>query len=259
MRTLFTVAFLATAIGFATTANAQSKSKDPAPAAPSSSGGSDKLDLKQLEDQYWSAKDTDFTVVQNRTYAKEKKVFVSMAYGPLINDPFSNGRMSAIGAGYYWSERMGAELNYESGSLSDNRSTTEITGLGGFPNMNRFNNYVSANFLIVPFYAKMSFWDRKILYFDMQFGLGVGRMNYTNVIDSSDGGNLTGSAMGYNFDITQQFFFHEHFAIRLDIKNKWSSQKFYQNNSPGVNAKPTSLGNKGFQDTSILVGATIFF
>ena len=259
MRTLLPVAILATAITFAhSVSNAQSKSDKPAE-APASGSGSDKLDLKQLEDQYWSAKDTDFNVVQNRTYAKTKKVFVSLAYGPLINDPFSNGRMTSFSGGYYWSERMGAEINYESGSLSDNRSTTEITGLGGFPNMNKFNKYTSANFLIVPFYAKMSFWDRKILYFDMQFGVGLGQMSYTNVIDPSDGGNLSGSAMGYNFDITQQFFFHEHFAVRLDIKNKWSTQKFYQNNTAGVNAKPTSLGSKAFQDTSILLGVTVFF
>lgn len=257
MRTLFTVAFLATAIGFATAANAQSKSKDPAPATPSS-GGSDKLDLKQLEDQYWSAKDTDFTVVQNRTYAKEKKVFVSMAYGPLINDPFANGRMSAFSAGYYWSERMGAELSLESGALGNNASTDEINRMNGSPDTNWFNRYTSANFLIVPFYAKMSFWDRKILYFDMQFGFGIGQMQYTNKIHADEGGDLQNSAMGYNFDITQQFFFHEHFAIRLDIKNKWTKQKVYKarDNADGV---PSLLGNKSFQDTSILVGATIFF
>lgn len=257
MRTLFTVAILATAMSFAISANAQDKSKDPA--ASSSSGGSDKLDLKQLEDQYWSAKDTDFNVVQNRTYAKDKKVFVSVAYGPLINDPFANGRMTAFSGGYYWSERMGAELAYESGSLSDNRSTSEILGMGGFPNMNRFKTYTSANFIVVPFYAKMSFWDRKILYFDMQFSVGVGQMKYTNVINAEQGGNREGTAMGYNFDITQQFFFHEHFAIRLDIKNKWSSQKFYQNYSGSGVPNPISLGNKSFQDTSILLGATIFF
>ena len=32
--------------------------------------GSDKLDIKKLEQKYWAAKDDDFSVVQNRRYVK---------------------------------------------------------------------------------------------------------------------------------------------------------------------------------------------
>ena len=56
--------------------------------------GGDKLDLKKLEDKYWAAKDTDFSVVQNRTYTKEGRAFLSLSYGPLMNDPYSYGRLS---------------------------------------------------------------------------------------------------------------------------------------------------------------------
>ena len=248
------VAIVATSLNFYTNeALAQSQ--------PSQDRGSDKLDLKRLEDKYWSAKDTDLSVVQNRTYKKDGRFFTSLSYGPLVNDAWSYGRMTNLAVGYYFNERWGLEVAHEVGSLKDNDSVIAIKdpSLGGTPDFNTFNDYTSLNAIIVPFYAKMSFMDSKILYFDMQFALGVGQMNYTSKIDSSDGGDIKDKAIGYNFDVTQQLFFHENFAFRLDIKNKFTKQKKYKGNSPGVNATATPMGDINQQDTSILLGLTVFF
>lgn len=248
------VAAIATAMSFVSiTAQAQQ--------APSSDRGSDKLDLKRLEDKYWSAKDTDLNVVQNRTYKKDGRFFTSLSYGPLVNDAWSYGRMTNVAAGYYFSERWGLEAAYESGSLKDNDSVIAIKdpSLGGTPDYNTFNNYTSLNAIFVPFYAKMSFMDRKILYFDMQVAVGVGQMSYTSKVDASDGGDIDNSTVGYNLDITQQLFFHENFAMRLDIKNKFTKQKKFKGNSPGVNATATPMSDANAQDTSILLGLTVFF
>ncbi len=243
---------------FAISAHAQSASKD--------ERDSDKLDLKNLEAKYWSAKDTDFTVVQNRTYNKANKVFASLGYGPLVNDAYSYGRMTNFAAGYYWSERMGAELAYETGAIRDSDSTDVFINENGFaPDFNRFISYTSLNFIIVPFYAKMSFWDRKIMYFDMQFGFGVGTMKYQIVkvdnaappADRGDDSSEDASTIGYNFDITQQLFFHENFAVRFDIKNKWSSQdskRYFLNGN-----QERDLGKKNQQDTTVLLGVTVFY
>lgn len=250
-------------------ANAQTKSSSSSVATESAptdtskkdtgSDDSDKLDLKQLENKYWSAKDTDFTVVQNRTYTKDKRWFVSLAYGPMVNDAYSYGRMTNIDFGRYFSERMGWQLSYETGSIKNNDSTDVFLNRNSFPpNFNRFKTYTSLNYLIVPFYAKMSFWDSKILYFDIQFAAGIGQMTYENVIDPNQGGNQSNSTLGYNIDFTQQFFFHEHWAVRFDIKNKWSKQKLrnYQTNMNNPNG---DLGTQTQQDTTVLLGATFFF
>lgn len=224
--------------------------------------GSDKLDLKKLEDKYWSAKDTDFNVVQNRTYSKAKKMFVSLSYGPLVNDAYSYGRMTNVAAGYYFSERWGLEAAYETGDVRFSDSTDIFINRNGFaPDFNQFKKYTSLNFIIVPFYAKMSFFDRKIMYFDMQFAAGVGQMTYevqkvTGAIGSS-AANETKNSIGYNLDITQQLFFHENFAIRFDIKNKWSKQdkeRYYLGAG-----QERSLGSTTQQDTSMLLGLTVFF
>jgi outer membrane beta-barrel protein len=248
------IAAIATAVCFS--AQAQPAEKD--------DRGSDKLDLKKLEDKYWAAKDTDFTVVQNRAYTKAKRGFVSLSYGPLVNDAYSYGRMTNIAAGYYFSERWGVEVAYENGSIRDNDSTDIFKNVNQFPpDYNKFKSYKSINMIVVPFYAKMSFWDRKVMYFDLQFAAGIGQMDYqiqkingnptVNPSDASE--NKT--AMGYNLDITQQLFFHEHFALRFDIKNKWSKQNKERYFLSG--SQERSLGNINQQDTTMLLGLTIFY
>jgi outer membrane beta-barrel protein len=226
--------------------------------AQSTDRGSDKMDLKSLEDKYWAAKDTDFSVVQNRTYTKKERFFTSISYGPLVNDPWSYGRMTNFAVGYYFNERWGLEVAHEMGSLRDNESTKEIFNKAGSPDRNLFESYTSLNLIVVPFYAKMSFWDRKILYFDMQFAFGVGQANYEHQKQSfSTDVSTKGSAVGFNFDVTQQLFFHENFAVRFDFKNKFTSQeKFKFRESGGGNP---SLGKSTVNDTSILFGLTFFY
>lgn len=233
--------------------------------APKDDRGSDKLDLKKLEDKYWSAKDTDFNVVQNRTYTKANKPFVSLSYGPLVNDAYSYGRMTNVSAGYYFSERLGIEASYETGSLKDSDSTDAFINRNNFaPDYNTFKNYTSLNFIVVPFYAKMSFFDRKIMYFDMQFAFGVGQMNYsiqkvTGIVPNTVKAPEAKSTLGYNLDIAQQFFFHENFAIRFDIKNKWSKQEKHRYYI-GTDAETTrKLSDYMQQDTTMLLGLTVFF
>lgn len=229
---------------------------------PSRSGDrtSDRLDLKRLEDSYWAAKDTDFSVVQNRTYTKKGRFFTSLSYGPLINDPWYVGRQTGFSVGYYFNERWGVEVNHELGSLEDGESTLEVFRRNGAPDRNKFLDYTSVNLVIVPFYAKMSFWDRKIMYFDMQFAFGVGQMNYeqqmiTGALGSETDVSQKQSAVGFNFDVTQQLFFHENFAFRLDLKNKFSQQdkRTYRGNNN------QSLGEDLVNDTSLLFGLTIFY
>lgn len=255
----------------AMTISAQAQAQTQTPAEKKEDRGSDKLDLKKLEDKYWSAKDADFSVVQNRTYSKAKKVFVSLSYGPLVNDAYSYGRMTNGALGYYFSERWGLEIAHETGSLKNSDSTDAFITRNKFaPDYNTFKSYTSLNFIVVPFYAKMSFWDRKIMYFDMQFAFGVGQMKYQiQKAAPFDAGTQSATltpedatTMGYNLDVTQQLFFHENFAIRLDIKNKWSKQKkerYYINTGSGQTEADRSLGNIGQQDTSILLGLTVFF
>lgn len=223
---------------------------------------SDAMDIKAIEEKYWSSKDTDFNVVQNRHYAKEKRFFFSLSYGPIMNDPYSIGRMTSLNFGHYFSERTGLEFGYETASLKDNDSTEFFkTRYGANPDYNLFKSYKSINYIISPFYAKMSFWNQTIIYFDMQFAIGIGQMTFEQQVLPEQGGNRIVNVMGFNFDITQQFFFHRNWAIRLDIKNKFTNQERLKYKLDGIAPDETqrSLGTFPIQDTSILFGATYFF
>ncbi len=74
--------------------------------------GSDKVDLKKLEDKYWAAKDDDYGVIQNRTFSKSGKPYLSLVVGPLVNDPFAKSKAAGAMLGYYFTEDFGLEASY---------------------------------------------------------------------------------------------------------------------------------------------------
>jgi outer membrane beta-barrel protein len=226
------------------------------------SGGNDKLDIKKLEQKYWSAKDDDFAVVQNRRYTKANRFFLSANYGVPFNDPFSSGNMYGLTLGYFFNERWGLDLDYKTASLHDNDATSQfINQYGTYPDHNIFKSSQILSLTLVPFYAKMSFMDTSIIYFDMGFSVGAGTLNYS--IQKVEGNEDAGSAVA-KLSVFQQIFFSEHFALRADLSNTWSNQKrlkYYLPNSGG-NHNYTSdrdLGTKMTNDTSLLLGITYWF
>src|SRR3989344_5938454 len=68
---------------------------------------SEKVDIQKIESEYWQSKDTEFHVVQNRKYAKEKRPFAHLGYGLLVNDSFNRGGAVSVSGGYYYKEQMG--------------------------------------------------------------------------------------------------------------------------------------------------------
>ncbi|RME15565.1 MAG: outer membrane beta-barrel domain-containing protein [Bdellovibrio sp.] len=220
----------------------------------------DKLDISDLEQKYWAPKDTDFSVVQNRSYTKAKKVAVSLLAGPIVNDAFNSGLNGSLSVGYYFSERQGVELIYNQGFLTDSLATTtfkeKLSGGGVGPDYNRPSGYIGVAYNWVPFYAKMSFLGRKIIYFDMQFSPGIGVASYEHItdVDSNSQIEKTGkSAVALSLDITQFFFFHKRFAIRVDLKNRWYNQDVLSYRTGSKARSETE------NVTQILMGATFFF
>ncbi len=240
MNKLFVFSVMTLVIGplsFFTPANAQSKD-------------SDRVDLGVIEKEFWSAKDTDFSVVQNRTFPKENRFFLSLGMGTLMNDPFITAQITRLSTGYYFSERWGVELASETLAPSDSKSTQYFKSQGQFPNYNLSSGYQSIGVSWVPLYAKMSFLDRAILYFDMQFSFGVGQKSYQ--IFHQTGGNAQDSSMGYHFDITQNIFFSKNWSLRIDLKNQWSNQNRHKSDTF------LPLGSESVNDSSLLFGITYF-
>jgi outer membrane beta-barrel protein len=228
----------------AATANAQSSDK------------SDKMDIKKLEEKYWSAKDTDYSVVQNRAFTKEKRFYVFGAYGIPLNDPYSTGQVYNLSIGYYFSEKWGAEISQMNAFLVDNDATDQfVREHRTVPNHNRLKSATSANFMFVPLYAKMSFLDQKIIYFDMGISLGLGSTTYEI---ANDTGDKTAYGSSWNLNVFQHYFFTQHFAFRVDYRNMWTTEEKERYRVGGASLD-RKLGNTTINDTSLMMGLTFWY
>jgi len=216
-----------------------------------------KLDIQDLEKKYWTPKDTSYNVVQNRTYGKEKRLSLSLQGGLLLNDTFNNGFGYNAALNYYFNETHGIELNYMGTSLEDSEATevfqNDLTS-GTSPDFNRFDSYVGANYNFVPFYAKVSILGKKIIYFDFAFSPGVGVVSYER-LTQKDQFNDKQTAVAFNLDITQHFFFTKNFAIRMDIRNFWFKEKILRF---GGSSK-TELDDRSNNSTFFNLGVQYFF
>lgn len=238
--------------------------KPAAASAPPSSRGSDKIDLKKLEDKYWSAKDDEYGVIQNRTFSKTNKFYGSLVYGPLINDQFAKSRAAGIMGGYYLNEDFGVELSYLSYDSKKSDNEVTIESIGGAPSYALIKSNMTASLSYTPFYAKMAFMNKAILYFDMGVTLGVGMTNYEIQKVISVGGvdvpaNESKSAPHIELGVMQQLFINKNIAFRLDIKNTFYSQKSQQFKPTNPSVESSRMETtKGVNDTTITFGLTLF-
>ncbi len=221
--------------------------------------GSDKLDVQALEQKYWAAKDDDFSVVQNRAFQKKGRFFGTLHFGSAINDPYYSGTYTGVSAGYFFNESWGLEGTYQTTNYDKSRSFKEILRMGGGPKANEFENRFGINGIWTPIYAKMSLFDRKIIHFDMGFTFGLTQINYSNPYTTTPHPNYTekaksSSTMGYSIGVMQQFYFSEKAAVRIEFNNTFSTQDTVEyGNTSGAKS-----GTKNINDTSLLLGITIF-
>lgn len=206
-------------------AHAQNKAKEKATPPPQEAPAADgKVDISDLENKYWAPKDTDFSVVQNRTYTKEKRFSLALMGSQLLRDSYNEGFGYAVNLNYYLSERSGFEIQYQTLDSKDNSQTKgfkeQYSGVS--PSYGKITSMYDVGYAYVPFYAKMSVMGRKILYFDMAITPKIGMVNYDQQLRS---GNSNESSFMYGFDINQMFFLNEHWTIRADIKNRWFNEK----------------------------------
>ncbi len=222
---------------------------------PGSENKSDRLDVTDIERKYWAAKDTDFSVVQNRTYSKAGRFALSAAYGVMVNDPYSEAINLSGTMNYYFSERMGLEINYTQSNPNNNKSVESYKTLDGavFPSHGKVMSFYGAYLNWVPFYAKMSVLNSKIIYFDMAFSPGVGMTQYEAQILS---GPVKKSSPTLAFDVSQHFFISKNLAFRVDYKNRWFQEEIYFGSGVAMGQK---VKTEMTQTSSLLFGATVFF
>lgn len=228
--------------------------RGPAEAAPK---GDEKVDVSDLEKKYWSAKDTDFNVVQNRLYSKAKRFSLSGTVGSMINDPWTTGSTYGMNLGYYFSERWGLEAVYNQTDSVDNQAVQRLRAQGGTPDHNQPKNFYGLALHYVPFYAKMSVLNWAIIYFDMSFAVGAGMQSYSQVKEEGD---ATVSTPAVTFDVTQTYFMSKTFALRVDFKNRWYSEETMKYRTNSTSGGQSRGNGSGMANTSfLLIGFSLFY
>jgi outer membrane beta-barrel protein len=215
---------------------------------------SNAMDVSGLEQQYWSAKDTDFSVVQNRLYKKEKRFSFSAEVGTLMNDKFAQGYGLNLSGTYHLTERTGVELNLIGASLRNSAAVDAfVENHQALPDHNWFQSYVGASYIWVPMYGKVSWLDSRIIYFDLSVSGGGGFVTYATKTGGGDRAVTTGAL---DFSVTQSFFLSNHLAVRFDIRNLWYYENIHQYNDAGnvYPFKRRTLNNTTF----LMLGATYF-
>ncbi len=227
----------------------------PAPAQAPASG--DKLDVTDLEKKYWAAKDSDFNVVQNRLFSKAGRFSLTANYGTLINDAWSDGPTMGANLGYYFSERWGVELAYSSTDTKDNKAADRLRLQNGYPNHNKMKNFYGAQVNWVPFYAKMSFLNSSILYFDMSASLGAGVTEYAQQMQE---GAATKQAPTVTLDLSQHFFLNKWLALRIDYKNRFYNEEIVWFKKSSVPAGRDRVESTELNHSTLLMlGLTVYY
>ena len=210
-------------------------------------------DVSHIENQYWQAKDTDFQVVQNRLYTKEKRYSVSLSLGPMINDQFSSATAFNLNANYYFTERWGVEVNYQKMAAKPNSMTDEfVNRFAVVPNHNQFSSYIGVGGNWVPVYSKASLIDRRIMYFDIAITPGLGIIQYEQQF--TDKANEKKITPALALDLTQQVFITRNWTVRLAYMIRWFKEETRDSRAP-FDTRDSSMS----QTNVIMLGMTYFY
>lgn len=234
-----------------TNGSSSTSTNDSTVSAPIPNENSDKIDVENLEKKYWSSKDDDFTVVQNRSFTKVNSFYFSFITGKIVNDGFLEGTLNSLSLGYFFTEKFGINLDNTVYNTKENSITKSFDGQYGVKPA--YNSLLATNSLRLmwsPIYAKVSLLEKKILYLDIALGFHVGNTKYKMM---SLSGGRTNQTSHYGFDISQLLFINKTIAFRFDIRNTWTSQKQIKYHND------TDLGTTRFQDNAWLLGVNIFF
>jgi outer membrane beta-barrel protein len=230
---------------------------DEASKKPDGAKKDEKVDISDLENRYWTAKDKEFSVVQNRLYTKAKKFSLTGAIGPIFNDPYTNSTNLGLYLNYYFSERSGVELTYWKTNSTEADLISRIGSNGANPDHNLPQGYIGVAYNWIPIYAKLSFLEQKILYFDMSVSPGIGMTTLTSSTYQTSTSITPPAAQTQNditfaLDLAQQVFLSEHWAIRLDIRNHMYQERLYGSVSG------SALANKWTYTSTMMLGVTFF-
>jgi outer membrane beta-barrel protein len=217
---------------------ATTSSKPPASAADQSEQKTDEA-LTDFSGLGKLASFSEVSVIQKRYMPKTERFQFFLGPAIVTNDPFFNTSGGELKFSYFLTETWGLELNYFSLATSEKDSTKELRKINGISTVNLVypKSYMGLDLVYVPVYGKMSWFNKKIIPFDLYFAAGYG----TTGTQAGEKAGTVHLAAGQIFSITKAF------ALRWDF-----SWNFFS--ATGIDGSKSSANN-----LFLSVGASFFF
>ena len=181
----------------------------------------------------------EVSVIQRRFMPKTGRFQLFGGASVLTNNPFFNTIGGVAKAGYFMTEQWGLELNYFGLTTSERETTKELRDIQGVATENLVypKSYIGLDVMYVPIYGKMTWFNEKIVPFDLYFSAGYGTTN----TQSGENAGTIHLATGQIFALSKAY------AVRWDF-----SWNFF--NAKGIDGTQNSFNN-----LFLTVGMSWFF
>jgi outer membrane beta-barrel protein len=166
-----------------------------------------KIEVQNFKEKYWAnGEEQDLSVVQNRTFKKEKRFQIGLLIGKTFGDPFLDITSVGFSTNYYFNEIFGIHLIFlkQIASSSNALKTFEETR-NATANTNKPFSLIGAEVSASLLYGKLSVVGKKIIYYDLYLDGGVGSTK-------TESGSYPSIILG----LGQRFFISNHYALRID-------------------------------------------
>lgn len=186
---------------------------------------------------------SEISVIQKRFMPKTGRFQLFGGLTLVTNDPFFNTAGVVGKAAYFLNETWGLELNYFALSTSERQSTKELQSNNGVKTESLAypKSYFGVDVMFVPIYGKMTWFNERILPYDLYFSAGYG----STATSTNENSGTIHLATGQMFSLTKSV------ALRWDFS--WNFFSASVQNGSGV--KETNSFNNLF----LTVGMSWFF
>ncbi len=180
----------------------------------------------------------EVSVIQRRFLPKTGRFQLFGGATVLTNNPFFNTIGGVAKASYFLSEQWGVELNYFGLTTSERQTTEELRDI---QNVNTENlvypkSFIGADIMYIPIYGKMTWFNEKIIPFDLYFSAGYGS---TNTQAGESAGTLH-LATGQIFALSKAY------ALRWDFSWNFFSAKGIDGSTGSFNNLFLTVGMSWF-------------
>lgn len=155
----------------------------------------------------------EVSVIQRRYLPKTGRFQLFGGLTMVTNDPFYMTYGGVAKASYFLSEKWGVEFNYFALSTSTRSVTEDLKSTQGVgtENLVYAKSYMGLDVMYIPIYGKMTWFNEKIVPFDLYFSAGYGS---TNTQAGENPGTIH-LATGQIFAISKSYAFRWDFSWNM--------------------------------------------